>query len=104
MICDEHPDHQRAFGLKPLDEPILATVFEEDSGIIVTVGSSKVMVPTPEHLLGMKLRSIVNRERDDKLIKGACDIYALMWHSSIPFLEIVERVRKKNIQMNAHQH
>ena len=65
MISDEHPDHQRTFGLKPLDEPMLATVFEEDSGIIVTVGSSKVMVPAPEHLLGMKLRSIVNRDRDD---------------------------------------
>jgi hypothetical protein len=93
MVDHIHPDHQRAFGLKPLDEPMLATVFEEDSGIVVAVGGSKVMVPSPEHLLATKLRSIVSRDHEDKLIKDACDIYALMWHSDLPFREIAERVR-----------
>ena len=32
-------------------------------------------------MLAMKLKAIPSRQKDDKILKDACDIYALIWHS-----------------------
>ena len=43
-------------------------------------------------LLATKLKSIQNRTNDDKLTKDACDIYAILWHSSISYQKILQEI------------
>jgi hypothetical protein len=94
MVDRAHTRHTDAFGAKAIDEPILARVFDEGIWNRVDVGGSTVLVPRPHMLLAMKLRAIPGRQKDDKVLKDACDIYALIWHSPEGYDEVLRSVRR----------
>lgn len=81
MVDHIHPRQANVLGPKAMDEPLLARVFEEGAGVWIQVGEAEVLAPPPHLLLAMKLKSIPSRQKEDKVIKDACDIYALLWHS-----------------------
>ena len=81
MVDRIHPRQDEVLGPRALDEPILARVYDEDLVQTVRVGEVSVPVPPPHLLLAMKLKAIPNRQKEDKVFKDACDIYALLWHS-----------------------
>jgi len=95
MVDRIHPKHSDVFGMKPLDEPVLARVFQEKCGISVALGDKKVVIPPPHLLLASKLRSLPARQKDDKVIKDACDIYAIIWHSPVRYDRILSVVQKE---------
>jgi hypothetical protein len=95
MVDRIHPRHGDVFSARALDEPVLARVFDEKLGVTVNVGDVGVAVPPPHILLAMKLRSLPARQKDDKILKDACDIYALIWHSSAGYRDVLEMVRSE---------
>ena len=93
MVDRIHPRHRAIFGGLALDEPLLQRVFDEGTGIFIQVDNVNLMIPSPVMLLATKLRSIQRRDPDDKQIKDACDIYAILWHSPVAYRSILREIR-----------
>ena len=81
MVDRIHARQAEVLGPKALDEPILGRVYDEALTRVVQIGGTNVAVPPAHLLLAMKLKAIPNRQKEDKVFKDACDIYALLWHS-----------------------
>lgn len=81
MVDRIHPRQADVLGPRALDEPILARVFDENIAVGVWIGGAMVSIPPPPLLLAMKLKAIPSRQKADKVVKDACDIFALLWHS-----------------------
>jgi hypothetical protein len=96
MVDNVHPQHKQVFRCDPLDEPLAARVFEDGDTVRHSMKGFEVIVPAPASLLATKLRSIPQRDKDDKLIKDACDIYSIIWHSPEGYSSIVRRVREEH--------
>ena len=43
----------------------------------------KLLLPSAELLLAMKINSLPGRDKDHKRIKDFCDIFALAWYSGL---------------------
>jgi hypothetical protein len=95
MVDNIHPKQKEVFGFHVLDEPIIRRVFRESSGVTVVFDGVELLMPPPEMLLATKLASIQNRTKDDKLIKDACDIYAILWYSSISYKKILVEIHRQ---------
>jgi len=95
MVDRIHPQHDRVFKVKALDEPVLGRVFDERCGVSARLGDVSVVMPPPHLLLASKLRSIPGRQKDDKVLKDACDIYAVIWHSPVSYDRILSTVHKE---------
>lgn len=93
MVDNIHPQHKNIFKCDPLDEPIAAQIFMDRSYVKKTLGDFYVHIPNPASLLTTKLRSIPQRQKDDKLWKDACDIYSIIWHSSESYSSIIRKVK-----------
>lgn len=96
MVDNIHPKHKQIFKVDPLDEPLVARVFDGNCGVVLNLQDFQAMIPPPQLLLAMKLKSIVDRQPGDKLLKDACDIYAIMWHSPAKIGELVQRVHEEH--------
>ena len=84
LIVDSIPDNFKyTYGFNPIDEPLLKQVFENKEFTMVTEFNRKLLLPTPKVLLGMKVNSLPNRDKDHKRIKDICDIFALLWYTDI---------------------
>ncbi|MFH0978031.1 MAG: hypothetical protein V1837_01885 [Candidatus Woesearchaeota archaeon] len=84
LIVDSIPDNfKNIFGFNPIDEPLLKQVFENKESTMVTEFNRKLLLPTPKLLLGMKVNSLPNRDKDHKRIKDICDMFALLWYTDI---------------------
>lgn len=94
MVDHIHPLHKEVFRCEPIDEPIAATIFAEGSMSVRELRGFQVHIPDPPLLLATKLCSIPNRQKDDKLWKDACDIYAIIWHSPEKFSSVLNKVKK----------
>jgi len=82
-----HPSFNEVCGYDPIDEPLLKLGF--DNNWFVTHNKfDNVKVTEPHLLLAMKMNSVLQRDKDDKRIKDISDIFALMWHSPLPFDDI----------------
>jgi len=92
MVDNIHPKQKEVFGFNVLDEPVIRRVFKESTGVAVILDGVELVIPPPVMLLATKLVSIQTRTKDDKLTKDACDIYAILWHSSISYKEILEEI------------
>ena len=57
MVDNIHPMQKEIFGFNVLDEPILARVFEEQTGVIVNLDDVSIVVPPPSVLLATKLKN-----------------------------------------------
>ena len=95
MVDFNHPKQKEIFGFNVLDEPILARVFEEQTGVIVNLDDVSIGVPPPSVLLATKLRSIPKRAKDDKQVKDACDIYSILWHSPEQYRNILTDIHSQ---------
>lgn len=95
MVDSIHPKHKEVFGCHALDEPFLQRVFNEGKGITISHQGVELLIPSPMMLLATKLKSIQNRTKDDKLIKDACDIYAILWHSRLGYMQILEEILRQ---------
>jgi hypothetical protein len=92
MVDNVHPKQKDVFGFDVLSEPIIKSVFDEKTGLEVNFEGVNLLIPPPAMLLATKLVSIQNRTKDDKLTKDACDIYAILWHSSMPYKKIIQEI------------
>jgi len=95
-IVDEiHPSFRDVFGFSPVDEPLLTPVFTEKRyRKELKEFNTLLWIPTPEILLATKVKSVLNRTKDEKLIKDMCDIYALSWYSGTNFQDMKGQFRK----------
>jgi len=95
-VVDEiHPSFRDVFGFLPIDEPLLTPVLKEKRCRKELKEFNKLLwIPTPEILLATKVKSVLNRTKDEKLIKDVCDIYALSWYSGKNFQDIKDESRK----------
>ena len=93
MVDNIHSMHKQIFKVDPLDEPLISRIFDENCGVMLDMNDFQVMIPPPHILLEMKLKSIVGRQAGDKLLKDACVIYAIMWHSPAKIGNLAQRVR-----------
>jgi hypothetical protein len=89
IIIDLIASHQREdlrelAGFQAFSEPLLALAFESDVHRTTMVWDGKTIhLPAPHVLIGMKLRSLPQRQHDDKSIKDICDLFALTTTSGV---------------------
>ena len=96
MVDNVHPQHKQVFGSNPLDEPLAARVYENGDVVRQSLDDFEFHIPAPASLLATKLRSIPKRQSGDKLWKDACDIYSIIWHSSVDYSSVIDEVRKEH--------
>lgn len=95
LVDNIHPQFKEVIKLNALDEPLLKFVFENKQNRIETKEfGGRVWIPKPDLLLAMKLRSIVNRDKEHKKIKDACDIFSLLWYTGVDLVKIREDAEK----------
>ena len=95
LILDQiHPRHSDIFSIKPIDEPILINAFKENIFKEITFEDETIFLPNPEILLATKLKAFPDRDKEDKKIKDACDIYALLWNSEVDFKYLINLLKK----------
>lgn len=84
-----HPLFKKIFNFDPVDETFLTHVFNSKTKRKELTEFDKLLwLPTPDVLLATKIKSAVNRQKDEKYIKDICDIYALSWYSDIKYHKI----------------
>lgn len=88
VIETPHPEIQKAVGFTPFEETLLSHVFRENRCKTVPYLNTNVTIPTPEVLIGMKLKAVPRREELQKKHKDVADIFAISWYSDEDFDEI----------------
>lgn len=83
------PNFKKVVGFNPIDEPLLRFVFEQEQYTEVKEFGKKLLLPTPELMVAMKINSLPNRDKEHKRIKDLCDLFALLWYSS-PSVDIIK--------------
>ena len=90
LIVNHIPrDFKNVFGFNPIDEPLLDLVY---SGRNIKVNN--FIIPTPELMLAMKLNSVLGRDKEHKMVKDVCDIFALLYCSKIKLKEFYKIYNK----------
>ena len=82
---DDLDAFQDVFGFRPPAEPLLAHVFTDDAADPLTTVRewdvpADVQIADPALLAAMKIRSIPDRDRDQKRVKDVADLHALLWY------------------------
>lgn len=79
MVTHIHPHSKEVLGFHPIDEPLFAHVFNDESlRRQVPELDDNVYLPTTPVLVASKLKSLPGRNKEDKAIKDLCDLYALV--------------------------
>ena len=82
-------------GFMPIDEPLLKKAFgSKKFRRTATEFGKRLLLPSPEILLAMKLNSVLNRDKLHKRLKDVCDIVALCLFSGIETDKIIKESRK----------
>jgi len=94
LIVDNIPENfKELMGFDPIDEPLLKFAFEDkENQDLIEEFDRKLLLPTPELLLAMKIKSLPDRDKEHKRIKDICDIFALLWYSDIEHGEAKKKV------------
>lgn len=79
-------------GFLPMDEPLLQPVFA-GQGREITEFDRKVIIPPPQIMMAMKIRSLKGRDKEHKRIKDLCDLTALCLYSRLDLNEIHSTIR-----------
>jgi hypothetical protein len=83
-IVDRIPEgFRKTFGFDPVDEPLLKHVFDAKDYTPVKEFGRKLLLPSPEVLLAMKLNSCPQRDKEHKRIKDLCDAFAIIWYTGM---------------------
>ena len=84
LIVDSIPaNFRKTFGFNPIDEPLLKFAFEEKKVLVLKEFDKKLLLPSVELLLAMKISSLPQRDKEHKRVKDVCDIFALAWYGSV---------------------
>ena len=97
-----HPKHYEVFSIEPIDEPLLSVAFEKERFETMEYENIPILIPTPEILIATKLMSFLGRDKEDKRIKDACDIYSLLWYSPIGFNELLNSIKENHPDLCNH--
>jgi len=90
-----HPLFKKIFNFDPVDETFLTHVFNDKSKRKELTEFNKLLwLPTADVLLATKIKSAINRQKDEKYVKDICDIYALSWYSDIKYHKINNDVHR----------
>ena len=93
LLVDNAPDCiKKAIGLTPIDEKLLANVFDGRMFRAIDELHARVILPDPALLLAMKATSLPSRTKDHKKHKDVMDIYALIWYSGVPIKTLRQSV------------
>lgn len=78
MIVNKIPENfKEVFGFIPIDEPLVDLVVKYHKKV------DSFIIPHPEVMLAMKLNSVLGRDKEHKKVKDICDIFALLYCSSL---------------------
>lgn len=90
-----HPLFKKIFNFDPVDETFLTPVFDDKAKRKELTEFGKLLwLPAADVLLATKIKSAINRQKDEKYVKDICDIYALSWYSDIKYHKITAEVHK----------
>ena len=80
LVVDEiPPDFEKTFGFRPVDEPLLKQVFSDPKNRVERREFGRtVLLPRPDVLLAMKVRSLPGRQQDHKKLKDVADAASLV--------------------------
>lgn len=93
LLVDNTPDGiKKAVGFTPFNEKLLVHVFSGGMHKAIDEFPAKVILPTPQVLLAMKMSSLPDRTKDHKKYKDVMDAYALIWHSGVPVRKLYSGV------------
>lgn len=81
-------------GFTPIDEPLLNKVFENKKYNLTKEFGKKILLPKPDVLLAMKIKSVLARDKSHKRVKDICDIAALCLFSGVPVDSIIKSSRE----------
>lgn len=98
LVDSKDPKRFKLAGFKVLDEPLLSRVFNGKEYSKIELYEANILMPLPELLLEMKIKSFPDRTKDDKKTKDLADICALLLFSVKKFLPIDETLRFKYIE------
>ena len=87
-IIPDTPDLEtfnETFGFRPPAEPLLQQVFAADQATPLATAVSwqvpdEVLIADPAILAVMKIRSLPQRDKDQKRVKDLADLHALLWY------------------------
>lgn len=95
LIVNKIPkDFKKVFGFTPIDEPLIDLVLKNN------IKFDNFIIPTSEVMLAMKLNSVLSRDKEHKIVKDICDIFALLYCGDIDlekFYEIYNKNKAKKI-------
>lgn len=96
VIVDNIPEQFKdVFGFQPIDEPLLRYSFsEEKCRTVLKEFNRKLLLPTPDVLLGTKAHSLAGRDKQHKRVKDLCDIFALLWYGGSTPQEIAAKATR----------
>jgi hypothetical protein len=82
---DDLDTFHEVFGFRPPAEPLLSHVFTGDAAEPLTTFRdwdipADMRIVDPDLLAAMKIRSIPDRNRDQKRVKDVADLHALLWY------------------------
>lgn len=96
LVDSKDPIRFKLAGFKILDEPLLARVFAGKEYLKTELYKVDVLIPTPEILIKMKIKSFPDRTQDDKKTKDLTNICALLLYSS--YSPIGQTIQGKRIR------
>ncbi|MFH1064369.1 MAG: hypothetical protein V1729_04775 [Candidatus Woesearchaeota archaeon] len=94
LIVDHIPaDFRKILGFDPIDEPLLRFAFvNKENQLLVKEFDRKLLLPKPELIIAMKMKSLPDRDKEHKKVKDICDIFALLWYSGIEHAEARKKI------------
>ena len=81
LVDSEDPKRFEVAGFKVMDEPLLARVFSGSDLVTTTLEDINVLMPSPQLLMEIKMRSLPRRTPDDKRTKDLIDFCGLLRYS-----------------------
>ncbi len=81
LVDSDDPKRFRKAGFSVLEEPLLRGVFAGKDHVMTKVEKTDVLMPAPQLLMEMKVKSFPRRTRDDKKTKDLLDLCALLVYS-----------------------
>ena len=85
------PNVTQLLGSRPIDEPLLLSVFKEGKHRWENVSGFNIMIPDVEILIGCKVNALPGRN-GHKRTKDIADIFALIWYSGIQMDELIMKL------------
>lgn len=81
LVDSDDPRRHELAGFTVLEEPLLNEIFEKKNCVEKTLFDVNIMMPSPELLIRMKVKSFPLRTQDDKRTKDLADICTLLLYS-----------------------